>query len=164
MKLWQWKWRKTEVDPCGTFYSTIDFATNVDCGNVLLSTVDTTNTPTAAIYDTDGNGLIDDQEYLGGGALPGLPQVVHTADNEPDDNDQFGVAVRYYAEELNDTEFGLYYMQYHNKIPVIEGQVLQDGTDYGYFNLAYPENIKLLGVSFNTSTESGYSVSGEVSY
>ena len=141
---WQWKWRKTEVDPCGTFYSTIDFATNVDCGNVLLSTVD---------------GL-DDAAY----AEAGAPSVIHTADNEPDDKDQFGVAFRYYAEELNDTEFGLYYMQYNNKIPVIEGTVTQPGTDFGYFNMAYPENIKLLGVSFNTSTESGYSVSGEVSY
>ena len=35
---YQLKWRETEIDPCGTFYSTIDFAANVDCGNVLLST------------------------------------------------------------------------------------------------------------------------------
>ena len=103
---------------------------------------------------------VDDNAY----AAAGLPSVIHQPDNEPDDRDQFGVAFRYYAEELNDTEFGFYYMQYHNKIPVIEGQVLQSGTDFGYFNLAYPERIKLMGISFNTSTEGGISLSGEVSY
>lgn len=141
---WQLKWRKTEVDPCGTFYSTIDFATNVDCGNVLLATIPG----------------VDDNAY----ADAGYPAVIHTSDNEPDDRDQFGIALRYYSEELNDTEFGFYYMQFHSKVPVIEGQVLQSGTDYGYFNLAYPERVKLMGISFNTSTPSGISLSGEVSY
>jgi len=168
---WQLKWRKTEADPCGTFFATNpDFSTNVDCGGVLLSTVDTTSTPTATPYDQNGDGLIDDKEYLGGGPLPQLPTVQHRPDSEPDDMDQFGIAFRYYAEELNDTEFGFYYMQYHNKLPVISGKVADintsDGSynDYGFFEMEYTENIKLAGISFNTSTEGGISLSGEISY
>lgn len=166
---YQLRWRKTEVDPCGTFYSTIDFATNVDCGNVLLSTQTTSDNPAVTPYDQDGDGLIDDKEYLGTDVLPGLPQVEHRSDKEPDDSDQFGIAFRYYAEALNDTEFGFYYMQYHSKLPVITGQIADrnlDGSynDYGFFEMSYPENIKLLGVSFNTSTPSGISLSGEISY
>lgn len=145
---YQLKWRETEIDPCGTFYSTIDFAANLDCGNVLLSTIPG----------------VDDKAYLGVVDSNGVaPQVIHTSDNEPSDSGQFGIAVRYYAEELNETEFGLYYMQYHNRLPVIEGVVLQPGVDYGYFNMAYPEDVKLIGLSFNT-TVGDFSLGGEVSY
>ncbi|GAA3939331.1 DUF1302 domain-containing protein [Litoribacillus peritrichatus] len=163
---WQVKWRKTEADPCGTFFATNpDFSTNVDCGGVLLSTA----------TDANGNPL-DDREYeeyfqnlVDLGLTPAVPVVQHRADEEPDGDDQFGIALRYYAEELNDTEFGFYYMQYDNKLPVISGKVADrnlDGTynDYGFFEMEYTENIKLAGISFNTSTESGISLSGEISY
>jgi hypothetical protein len=145
---YQLKWRETEIDPCGTFYSTIDFAANVDCGNVLLATVP---------------GL-SDSAYADAGA----PSVLHQSNDEPSDSGQFGIALRYYAEELNETEFGLYYMQYHNKVPVIAGRVKEPGADwenadYGWFNIAYPEDIKLVGLSFNT-TVGGLSLGGEVSY
>ncbi len=39
-------------------------------------------------------------------------------DLEPRTSGQFGVALKYYAEELNNgTEFGFYYMNYHSRLP-----------------------------------------------
>ena len=38
-----------------------------------------------------------------------------------------------------------------------------ENADYGWFNIAYPEDIKLVGLSFNT-TVGGLSLGGEVSY
>jgi len=164
---WQLKWRNTEADPCGTFFAANpDFSTNVDCGGVLLSTA----------TDANGNPL-DDTEYeayyqglVDAGLINAVPVVQHRADEEPDGDDQFGIAFRYYSEELNDTEFGFYYMQYDNKLPVISGKIadinVSNGSynDYGFFEMEYTENIKLAGISFNTSTEGGISLSGEISY
>jgi hypothetical protein len=34
---------------------------------------------------------------------------------------QWGLALRYFASELNDTEFGFYYLRYHSRLPVMSG-------------------------------------------
>jgi hypothetical protein len=43
-----------------------------------------------------------------------------TGDDNPKDDGQFGLALRYRAEALNDTEFGFYYANYHDKFPIIK--------------------------------------------
>ncbi len=138
----QLEWEKTEIDDCGTFFSTNDFVAD-GCGPVLLAG----QLPDAIAYD-DG--------YI-------APRL---ADKEADDTDQFGLAVRWYVPELNDTEFGFYFVQYHSRVPLISGVVADignGGTFPSYF-IDYPEGLQMYGVSFNTSTESGYSIGGEVSY
>lgn len=83
------------------------------------------------------------------------------ADNDPDDDGQWGVSLRYLAEELNGTEFGLYYMNYHEKLPHIENTVplLIAFAGYGNFgnpwlipgagtyNLDYSDNVQLYGAT-----------------
>ncbi len=39
------------------------------------------------------------------------------ADQDPSDSGQFGVALRWYSEALNSTEFGFYYTKYHSRLP-----------------------------------------------
>jgi len=39
------------------------------------------------------------------------------ADQDPDDSGQWGVALRWYSEDLNSTEFGFYYVNYHSRLP-----------------------------------------------
>lgn len=39
------------------------------------------------------------------------------ADQDPDDSGQWGVALRWYSEDLNSTEFGFYYINYHSRLP-----------------------------------------------
>jgi len=138
----QLEWEKTEIDDCGTFFSTNDFVAD-GCGPVLLAG----QLPDAVAYD-DG--------YI-------APRL---ADKEADDTDQFGLAVRWYVPELNDTEFGFYFVQYHSRVPLISGVVadIDNGGNFPSYFIDYPEGLQMYGVSFNTSTESGYSIGGEVSY
>ncbi|RMF20120.1 MAG: DUF1302 family protein, partial [Gammaproteobacteria bacterium] len=78
---YQIEWEKTRVDPCGTFFSTNDFGAD-GCGPVLLA------------------GQTPDGLALAQGVY-----ADRLADKEPSDSGQFGIAARWYAADLNDTEF-----------------------------------------------------------
>jgi len=40
---------------------------------------------------------------------------------KPKDDGQFGMAFRYVSEELGDTEFGVYFMNIHSRLPIVNG-------------------------------------------
>ena len=171
---YQLNWRPTVIDGCGTFFALTD-ALQPGCGPIVSSP------------------LIGEAEQLNGTGNP-VPvganmAVQRTADNLPSDAGQFGLALRYYADWLNDTEFGLYAMNYHSRLVYVSGTsadysklAIGTPTDQANFfsgryvaglpvfihganyNAVYPEDIRLYGVSFNTSLESGLALSGEVSY
>ncbi len=44
--------------------------------------------------------------------------MLRTADRDADDGGEYGFAVRYYADWLNATEFGAYYVNYHSRLPL----------------------------------------------
>lgn len=141
----QLKQRKTRIDDCGTFFSTADFVAD-GCGPVLLA------------------GQLPDRDVFANGII--APRL---GDKEANDTDQFGAALRWYAAALNDTEFGLYYVQYNSRVPLISGVVAANPLGSGaetlpqYF-IEYPNRTKMIGLSFSTSTESGYSIGGEYSF
>ena len=140
--------------------------------------------------------------------------MLRGADVNPDDGGQWGLALRYLAESLNDTEFGFYFVNYHSRLPVISarsgsaagvaagtgaflavcpalggpspacggavtGAAVGAATATGvagslavdryaktarYF-IEYPEDIQLLGLSFNTQLgTSGWALQGEYSF
>nr|VFK28135.1 MAG: Protein of unknown function (DUF1302) [Candidatus Kentron sp. MB]VFK32967.1 MAG: Protein of unknown function (DUF1302) [Candidatus Kentron sp. MB]VFK75826.1 MAG: Protein of unknown function (DUF1302) [Candidatus Kentron sp. MB] len=138
---YQFDWEKTIAEPAGSYFSTNDFAT--------------------------GGGS---QVHLGFGDLPdtgsgAIGAVSRSYDNTPGDAGQWGVAFRYFSKDLNDTEFGLYYMNHHSRLPVISGTAGSAAPvipPRNYFN-EYPEDIDLLGASFNTSLGK-WAVQGEYSF
>jgi hypothetical protein len=79
---------------------------------------------------------------------------------------------------LNSTEFGLYYINYHSRVPLFSGikgkttTVLTGGplaalvgqTGTGTYFAEYPEDINLFGASFNTQGPAGIAFQGEYSY
>ncbi|MBA3849932.1 MAG: hypothetical protein C0502_08035 [Opitutus sp.] len=89
-------WERTRVDPPGTYFSTNDFVAKGG-EKVYL-----------------GFGAINDGSPLGA--------ISRATDNEPGNSGQYGVALRYLAEGLNNTEFGLYYMNYHSRLPTISAR------------------------------------------
>lgn len=99
---YQYDWERTEVDPPGSYWSTNDFV-GKGGQKVML-----------------GFGDAPDQ-----GTLPasltflGVPRG---ADRTPDDDGQYGVSLRLLAPRLNNTEFGLFYMNYHSRLPLISAQ------------------------------------------
>jgi hypothetical protein len=113
------------------------------------------------------------------------------ADRNPSDDGQYGLAMRYLATELNNTEFALYYMNYHSRTPVFSGikgtptsaltgtplgaalcqaaasnsalrALCHTGTAVAFTE--YPEDIHLTGLSFNTAGPAGIALQGEYSY
>jgi hypothetical protein len=109
------------------------------------------------------------------------------AEREPSDGGQYGLRFSWYLPELNDTELSLYYINYHSRRPLFSGvtsdfsaaaiasdlAMMAGGevTEANYSDLKafskvelfYPEDIKLLGLSFNT-TAGTTSIAGEFSY
>jgi hypothetical protein len=53
---------------------------------------------------------------LANGDLNTLERI---ADREASDSGQYGLALRWYSEELNSTEFGFYFMNYHSRLPLV---------------------------------------------
>ncbi|MEH6540156.1 DUF1302 domain-containing protein [Halopseudomonas sp.] len=152
---YQLKWAPTVLDNCGTFFGS----------------------------DTLAKGCIDRLVFNGTdfpqGEQPNFTYIARSEkDREAKDEGQFGVAFRWFVPELNDSEFGFYAMNYHSRAPIysnIAGDLAGpfnngiptpglDGTlgAAGYF-FEYPEDIRLYGVSFQTSV-AGASVGGEISY
>jgi hypothetical protein len=172
---YQLEWESTRPDPCGTFFSTTDFASD-GCGPVILAGTD----------DERNYLALRDAEIDQGTSLANRvsPVTERLADEEARDDGQYGLALRWYSEALGDTEFGVYYMNIHSRLPFINGAItnydtlgLITGTVGGQINpsatydnryplyqISYPEDQKLMGVSFARATEGGASIGGEISY
>ncbi|MCP5327014.1 MAG: DUF1302 domain-containing protein, partial [Oceanospirillaceae bacterium] len=167
-------WEATRSDPCGTFYSTVDFVAD-GCGPIILANPN----PSSPLSEEEilaGR----DAEIAAGVPLADrkYPVAERNSDVKPESENQFGLALRWYSEALGDTEFGLYHMNLHSRVPYIVGNVANPyltGTNtptnpsgdyvsaYPIYQIGYPEDIKLTGISFNRSTEGGWSVGGEIS-
>ncbi|HEY6611495.1 MAG TPA: DUF1302 family protein, partial [Pseudomonas sp.] len=99
-------------------------------------------------------------DYLADGcnqlAQPVGAPLPRGADRDARDSGQFGLALHYYLEPLA-TEFGAYALNYHSRLPLL------DLSGASYF-LAYPEDIRLYGLSFATTLAGGSQWRGELSY
>ncbi len=158
---YQLDWRKTEIDPTGSYFSTNDYA-GAGGERVMLGfgAVSDQVSPSTVIQAPSTTGVVS-----------------RAADEEAKDGGQFGLALRFYSEQLNDTEFGFYFINYHSRLPLIGAKtgtaaaaagVDPNGLSYvqtsRYF-ISYPEDIKLYGLSFNTLLgRSGIALQGEFSY
>lgn len=136
--LYMFEFENIDPDPAGTYFSTNDFGT--PGGEFVML----------------GFGLADE-------GTPGLT-VPRRFDRSPSDSGQFGLALRYYWPELNETEFGLYYLKYHSRLPLLSGiSITTVSPESGRYFVEYPEDIDLLGLSFNT-TVGTWALQGELSY
>lgn len=151
---YQLGWDHTEIESEGTFFSTNDFA-SPGGQNVFLR---------FALPP----GPRDDPPRLSQGPVGSI--VNRAVDRDARDGGQFGIALRYLATELNDTEFGAYFIKYHSRLPVLSGTtgqlsglVLGDYARTANYFREFPEDIKLVGGSFNT-TIGGTAIQAEYSY
>jgi hypothetical protein len=117
---YQYKWEKVKPDPAGSYFSTNDFATKGGT-HVML-----------------GFGAWGDQGTdftpLGGSFDPDFNFVPRGETTPADDGGQFGLAFRYFAEDImGGMEFGAYYIRYHSRLPVLSGLT---GTQAGLANAA----------------------------
>ncbi|WP_223616426.1 DUF1302 domain-containing protein [Pseudomonas sp. BF-B-30] len=157
---YQLEWESTVVDNCGTFFGADPLAKGcndrqVGAGLDLAPGLanNTANPP--------GFNNNTDDAYT--------PRV---KDNDARDGGQYGLALRWFVPELNDTEFGAYVMNYHSRSPYLS--TLRSTVAFNPANpipalrasryfVDYPEDIRLYGLSFQTNV-SGTSLGGEISY
>lgn len=111
-------WDATIPEPVGSYFSTNDIA--VTGGNKVLL----------------GFGAFSDQGVdfgaVGGPLIADFQQVPRLATRTPDEQGQYGVNLKLYLPNFNNgTEFGLYFLNYHSRLPVISGRT---GTQAGIGN------------------------------
>ncbi len=166
--LYIFEWKPIIPDPAGSFFSTNDIAT--PGGSYAMLGFGTVPQP---VLNPDLYSFVCLQGNLGASDT-GLPAQLVGAGCansfprgdtiEAKDSGQYGAAVRWYAEQLNGTEFGFYFLNYHSRLPLISGRAITStALSTGRYYTEYPEDLHLMGISFNT-TVGTWSLGGEVSY
>ncbi|WP_273825806.1 MULTISPECIES: DUF1302 domain-containing protein [Pseudomonas] len=171
---YQLNWQNTVVDNCGTFFGNDVVAHGCNNNYTVGSPAIAPLQPVAAAF---GQGF----EVTSEGVV-----VQRSKDREARDGGQFGVALRWLG---NDTEYGLYFMNYHSRTPTVGTTTAGQATinslgsilplvpaafrtglaqsimlGRGQYYLEYPEDIRLYGASFSTTLPTGTAWSGEISY
>ena len=97
------EWDKSPLPPCGTFFSPSD-ALSDGCAYALSSGEFYTNPDGSPRDFTGTTGPLFLQRH---------------ASDEPGEQGQWGAALRYYADWLNDgTDLGAYFVNFHDKLPI----------------------------------------------
>lgn len=119
---YQYEWEETRLDAVGSYFSTVDFL--VEGGENIL-------VPAVAVLDgiTGGHGVGPAAALGIGSTTSPFATIDRGDDSEASDSGQWGLAVRYLASGLNDTEFGFYYVNYHDKTPMLNLNAATGGTD-----------------------------------
>ena len=173
--VYMFEFEQIDPDPAGTYFSTNDFATPggeyVALGFGIIPELSGIDQAACTLPTENFNELNALVQNICGFSIN------RQSTPATSDEGQFGVAFRYYAEQLNNTEFGLYYLNYHSRLPLISGYALgidPNGPEFapsptspstGAYFTEYAEDIDLYGLSFNTTINSlGVSLQGELSY
>ena len=135
---YQFKSDNIVPDPSGTFFSSADI-------------VGRGSQPLKSGSNDFGDDMVQDP-VIGGVAVPsnpfavGLPgqrtsaHIARANDVNAKDGGEYGLALRYYAENFNQgTEFGLYFLNYHSRLPILQVSMSnpaaafsnQSGTNFG---------------------------------
>lgn len=214
---YQLEWKPVEAPAAGSFLSNNDVVgTNTATRTATIDFGGGAESP----YLENGHGINYPLDNPLNGVTDTSTTIERLPDQDPRTGGQFGIALKYYAEWLNDgTELGLYFMNYHSRLPYAstfatdescarydsryargavkpgDGGLNIDATnpfeflaacpklpltgdtsnpvgraasnavplDTAKLLIEYPEDIKLLGMSFNT-TFGEISMQGEVAY
>jgi hypothetical protein len=200
---YQYEWQETRLPVAGTYFATNDFVSaGGQLNGVQLNFGGNPDLNTATLLSMLNEfgssyelaDLATDPEKaqeLASAYVASFPTKyavrADDLDKEARDDGQFGVKLGWFAEDLNYTEFGLYYINYHSRRPLISGiasdfSAASIGADLAMLTsqgvtadslsklkaftkaaVYYPEDIKLLGLSFNT-TIGTTAFSGEISH
>lgn len=139
---YQYDWERTTIEPVGSYFSTNDFVG--DGGNKVMLGFGGSAFGTGFIGSDRGTSFgaltaLINAATAGAGVAPlasfeaDFLGVFRAADDRPGNGGEFGFAFRYFAEALNDTEFGLYFINHHSRTPIISSIT---GTATGVANAA----------------------------
>jgi len=144
-------WEESRLPPCGTLAQPVDAVADPGC-----------NAATAAAP------LSDRQQY--DFAPPGQNPLLtpRLSTQKPGDGNQYGLSTRYFVEAL-DTEFGLYYVNFHATTPVLDISLCDNGPegcsalDGLALPMSYREDVKAFALSAATGVRN-LALSAELSH
>ncbi|WP_151957835.1 DUF1302 domain-containing protein [Acinetobacter guillouiae] len=127
---YQFKFRPSVVDGCGTFFAISDFVPE-NCGPIIL-----TVTP----GDKLSESALDAQTY-----------IPRAESRYAKNSGQYGFVLKQTLPRWNNAELGAYFANYHSRNANFDGTAIT-ASGPAYFNTArffsiYPENIKMYGLS-----------------
>lgn len=146
---WQYNFRPSVYDGCGTFFSIADNLQEGCQTDFMIA---------------GGRGTTEQ-------ALATGSYLQRTGTKWASDTGQYGLAMHYVMESMNDADFGFYYMNYHSRTPFIDGDIASKGPasasrtniNTGDYFTAYPEDIHLYGMSLSAMV-GDTATFGELSY
>ncbi|MFK0089659.1 DUF1302 domain-containing protein [Pseudomonas sp. NPDC090755] len=157
---YQIEWDKSVLDNCGTFFGNDGVAKGCN-DRLVVAGLDLAPGVARNVGGAAAIAAGTDDVYLPRGK-----------DNDARDGGQYGLALRWYLPEFNDTELGAYAMNYHSRSPFLSVTQMRTpptaanpfaGVRSSTYFVDYPEDIRLYGLSFQTNL-GGTSVGGEVSF
>jgi hypothetical protein len=173
---------QTNPDPLGTYFSTNDIATiGATYASLPFGLIPQPVNNPENYYSVCFGGAPSDNPAYGGASIANAhtnplsellsescnQTVKRAPDRYPSEYGQYGIAMHYLADGLNNTEFGLFFLNYSSRLPLISAGTTVTNpspTSADYF-VEYPKNIHLYGISFNTTFEGpGIALQGELSY
>ncbi|WP_439817112.1 DUF1302 domain-containing protein [Zavarzinia sp. CC-PAN008] len=175
---YSWDFQGLRLEPGGTFFAGAEQLTNGSEG-LQGASFDETRCGTGIPGLVRGGGVIN------AGTCAAFPYVSQAPTRRDQNRGDYGFAMRYFAEELNNTEFGFYFVDYQSRflsygyaapgadkyLPIGPAAGANAGanaianqgnsTTFVY----YPEDVRMYGISFNTAIdEIGWAFNGEWSY
>ncbi len=183
---YQYDWERTIIEPVGSYFSTNDFVG--DGGDKIFlgfgAVSDRGTNVQAAVGGARTFGVLNSLMAASGLRFSAFDRdflaVKRIADDRPENGGEFGFALKYYSEKLNDTEFGFHFINHHSRTPIISArtgspvgvtaatavaafgvpmQIAAYAQTANYF-IEYPEDIQRMGLSFNTQVK-GIAFQGE---
>lgn len=79
------------------------------------------------------------------------------------DGGQVGMSLRYYLDVANGVDIGMYFANYHSRLPLASGQTKNGPPSTARYFFEYPEDNQMLGVSANGAL-GDWSVYGELAH
>ncbi len=116
---YQLEWEKTVSENCGTFFSQNDFVAD-GCGGATVGPILDQNVAAQRALSPFGVNLTSE----------GV-EIKRAPNKEPRDSGQWGLALRWYAAEL-DSEFGAYAVNYHSRQPYVSSITSPHTTNQGF--------------------------------
>ena len=144
-------WEESRLPPCGTLGQSVDAIADPGC-----------DAATAAAALSDRQQF----DYAAPEENPFLTPRVSR--QKPGSGDQYGVSTRYFVEAL-DTEFGLYYINFHATTPVLDVSLCDNGQegctplDGLTLPLDYREDVQAFALSAATGVRN-LAISAELSH
>jgi hypothetical protein len=174
---WQWNWRASEYDPCGTFFSGSDLGFDRGCAGIQ----------TNAYYPIN-SASPDAGPWLSDGFMQSMGAILpRDRDRYGSDSGQWGLALRY-RDEPRGLGWGAYYLRINSRAPYLDAimmdpaltdptlapRLIAAGVPTSYAQLSarlstirvsweYPDDIRIFGLSFDARVK-GWKLGAELSH